>query len=138
MNKITGQFIIIEANQKNVNNCLYNFDDSVFINKKLSFNTPLWKQKKQMCAMFVLSSLINYLNVHIFSIVDSRIIQCSGCRSTFHKSCYDPSITGAQFLCDSCQYSKNKKEFCFICGNKGLLKQVDDKFAHPICLLFSP
>ena len=47
-----------------------------------------------------------------------------------------PSCKTSFFTCDSCEKG-TKEERCIICEQKGLLKRVGERFAHPICLLFN-
>ena len=66
----------------------------------------------------------------------TECIACTKCGITAHKFCYLPSAKRS-FICDLCNYSAKSSTRCYLCGNDGLLKKVNNaEFAHPVCLMF--
>lgn len=75
---------------------------------------------------------------------EDYIIQCDGCKSCVHMSCYcvKEAPHGSLWLCDVCKShpKENERPACAICPvSRGAMKRTTcGKWCHPVCALWLP
>jgi hypothetical protein len=75
---------------------------------------------------------------------EDLILQCDGCKSCVHMSCYSVSEAphGSLWLCDVCQVrpKEEHRPACILCPIKeGVMKRtIDGQWCHPACAIWIP